>query len=49
MAHAGIFDAVYNDAVYNVFTRYGFMTAKELWTASRSLLVMEVSVSLSMR
>ena len=48
-AMRGIFDAVYNDAVYNIFTRYRFLMAKELWTALRSLRAMEISVSLSMR
>ena len=45
-----IFDAVYNGAVYNVlFMRYRFLMAKEVWTASHSLVAMEIRFSLSMR
>ena len=43
----GILDAVYNNAVYNVFMCYRFLTAKEVWTASRRLLAMEINFSLS--
>ena len=46
----GIFDAVYNGALYKVlFMRYRFLTAKEVWTASHSLVAMEIRFSLSMR
>ena len=42
----GIFNAVYNSAVYNVFfTRYRFLTAKEVWTTSRSLLAIYLCVN----
>ena len=45
-AMRGIFDAVYNGAVYNVlFMRYRFLTAKEVWTASQSLLVIYLCVN----
>ena len=49
-AMRGIFDAVYNGAVYNLlFMRYRFLTAKDVWTASRSLVAMEIRFSLSQR
>ena len=44
----GIFDAVYKGAVYNVlFTHYRFLTAKEVWTASRRVLSIYLCVNAS--
>ena len=44
----GIFDTVYNGAVYNVlFTRYRFLTAKEVWRASRRVLAIYLCINAS--
>ena len=49
--HAGYIRCrLHSIAVYNVlFMRYRFLTAKEVWTASHSLVAMEIRFSLSMR